>query len=221
MSTTSRVRHAWLSLLVPVLLLPIAAAACAQAAKPSTPPGQNDFLRLYRGYQADYEPAATMAQLAEWSEVVAVGRLKEIREGRKVGVAAEDPGRAEHLIYVFEITENVKGAVPGDVAYVQALKPSLEPAERFDAAAPKNDPAVLYLRSASPPPSDKVVVAPPNALPANARLMRFTTPQGFVILLRGGVVSPLEQRGPSQPLFRKGDPDQKNLRSWLPPTPQP
>src|SRR3954464_15301640 len=161
MSTPGRVRLVWSSLLVPLFLLLIAAPACAGPGKPSTQLVQDEFLQLHRGYQADYEPAATVAQLAEWSEVVALGRLREIREGQKVGLTVDDPGPTEHLVYVFEVTENVKGALAGDVAYVQTLKPGSEPAARYHAAAPRNDPAVLYLLPAPAPSSDKVVFGSP------------------------------------------------------------
>lgn len=209
-----------------VLLLLTTMPACAGTATSSAPPAppasvatgeptQDPFLQLYRGYQADYEPAKTVANLAEMSEVVAVGRLKEIREGRIQGVARDDPGRSEYLIYVFNVIEKVKGAVPGDVVYVEAIKPNREPAASFDAAAPKSAEALLYLRSASPPPAAEPSVEPADQLPAGTRLQWFTTPQGFLIHLGGRVVTPLDQVL-SRPIFQGGDPDPTRLRNWLP-----
>lgn len=225
MPTTRPSPPARRALLPLVLLLLTAMPACARATEPPAPPAgatasqpaQDRFLRLYRGYQADYEPAKNVAELAEWSEVVAVGRLRQIREGRVQGVGRGDPGRTEHLVYVFDVVEKLKGALPGDVAYVEAIKPSLEPATSFDATAPKGAEALLYLRFASPAAPGEPSTAPPDPLPAGARLQWFTTPQGFVMHIGGRVVQPLDQRGPSRPSFQHGDPDPAHLRSWLPP----
>jgi hypothetical protein len=209
-----------------LVLLVVAVSACAQGSEPAAPPAHpahaatadtthDRFLQLYRGYGSDYEPASTVTQLAQWSEVVAVGRLKEIREGRILGTTRDDPGRTEHLIYVFDISEKPKGALPGDIAYVEAPKPSLEPAARFDAAAPKGANALLYLRFASPTASDEQSVAPAR-LPAGAPLLSFTTPQGFLIETGGRVAHPLQPGGPSQPIFAAGDPSASDLHRWLP-----
>lgn len=213
------------ALLPLVLLLLTTMPACARTATSAAPPapsasvatgesGQDRFLQLYRGYQADYEPAKTVANLAEMSEVVAVGRLKEIREGRIQGVARDDPGRSEYLIYVFDVIEKVKGTVPGDVVYVEAIKPNREPAASFDAAAPKGAEALLYLRSASALAPAEPSLGPD--VPAGTRLQWFTTPQGFLIHLGGRVLAPLDQIGQSRPIFQGGDPDPTRLRSWLP-----
>jgi len=224
--TTRLATPARRALLPLVLMLLTMMPACARATKSAAPPApsasaatgqstQDRFLRLYRGYRADYEPATTVAELAEWSEVVAVGRLKQIREGRIQGAGRDDPGRTEHLVYVFDVTEKLKGTLPGDVAYVEAVKPGREPAASFDAAAPTGAEALLYLRSASPAAPGESSLAPLDPLPAGTHLHWFTTPQGFLIHI-GRVVHPLEQRGPSQPIFQRGDPDPAHLRSWLP-----
>jgi len=215
-------------ILLPLMLLLLTTTpACARATTSAAPPApsasvaagqprQDPFLRLYRGYQADYEPAKTVVELAEWSEVVAVGRLTEIREGRIQGVARDDARRSEYLVYVFDVIEKVTGTLPGNVVYVEALKPSREPAASFDAAAPKTAEALLYLRSAAPPVPAESSLAPADPLPTGTRLHRFTTPQGFLLHLGGRVRTPLDQRGPSRPIFQGGDPDPARLRSWLP-----
>ncbi|HVQ96309.1 MAG TPA: hypothetical protein VMU51_35150 [Mycobacteriales bacterium] len=180
-------------------------------------PAPDPFLRLYDGYQVDYEPAATVTELADRSEVVALAQLTEIREGRILGTSRGDPARAEHLVYVFRVTRQLQGTLPGALAYVEALKPSFEPATRFDATAPKGTEALLYLRRAIPAAAGEPSVPAPQPPPAGAPLMWFTTPQGFLVRLGGRVAHPLEQAGPGRPLFAHSTPDPANLYSWLPP----
>jgi hypothetical protein len=211
-----------------LLLIVVAVSACARATEPAAPPAPPAraatagtthvrFLQLYRGYGSDYDPASTVTELARRSEVVAVGRLKEIREGRILGSARDDPGRTEHLLYVFNVIETPKGALRSKIAYVEAPKPSLAPATSFDAAAPKGAKALLYLRFASPTARGESSFAAPNPLPPGEPLLSFTTPQGFLIHTGGRVAHPLASGRPSQPLFTAVDPRPTDLRAWLPP----
>jgi hypothetical protein len=84
-------------------------------------------------------------------------------------------------VYVFDIIEKPKGALPGDIAYAEAPKPSLEPATSFDAVAPEGAKALLQLRFALLTAIDEPSLAPPDPLPAGAPLPSFTRPQAFLI----------------------------------------
>jgi len=143
--------------------------------------------------------------------VVVLGRIREIREGQVRG-GRDDPARAEYLLYVVDVTEQRKGTTPGGVAYVQTMKPGLEPAAHYDAAAPKGVDVVLYL-DASPSP-ERGTIPPPASPPVGVPVWDFTTPQGFLLLVDGEVVAPLA--GSNRPVFPGGDPDRADLRSWLP-----
>jgi hypothetical protein len=199
-----------------LLLLPVTATGCASTA-PAAPgmASHQRFLSLYQGSSADYEPARTVAELAEWSSVVVVARLREIREGHIRGASREDPARTEHLLHVFDVVETVRGTLPGGQVFVETHKPGREPAASFDAAAPKEVEAVLYLVPA-PTQTDRPVVAAPKPAPPGEPLMSFTTPQGFLIQIDGRVAHPLEWAAPAKPLFPAGDPAGASLRAWLP-----
>jgi len=215
-------------LLAVLAALLVAGPACTRATGPAPPPARpaghdasgapvDPFLRLYGGYAADYNPAATPTELAGRSEAVVLGRLAQIREGRIAGSAADDPGRIEHLVYVVSVTRVLKGAVPGGTAYVAAVKPGFEPAASFDAAAPRGAETVLYLRRAVAPAAGERTIPAAQPPPPGVPLMRFTTPQGFLIRIGDRIAHPLDLRSAGDRIFRDSRPDPHDLYSWLPP----
>jgi hypothetical protein len=210
-------------------LLLTGVSACSSVSAPNEPAGaagtaegrqaSGDFLRMLRGYGSDYEPARIPAELADRSEVVALGRLTQIREGSVLGTSRADPGRRENLTFVFAIEQRYRGNLPGGTAYVEVPKPGFDPAATFDARAPRGARALLFLSRASGATADEPVIPAPAPRPVGARLWWFTTPQGLLMELGGGVVAPLEA---ARPIFVLGDPEPGNLLAWVPgPKPEP
>ncbi len=204
--------------IVASLAIPATASGCGAAPPASRPEvvqahGHQSFLALYDRLRADYEPAASLTDLAGKSDTVVLGRLREIREGQVRGAHRDDPTRLEYLLYVFDVMRVSKGAVSDPVVYVQAFKPGLQPASVYDQAAPEGGQAVLYLVRAAEP--EQVVFPAPQPPPAGTPIREFTTPQGFLLLVDGRVVAPLAGRG--EPLFGGGDPDRGDMMAWLPP----
>jgi hypothetical protein len=170
------------------------------------------FLAQLANSLADYEPGTTPADLAARSDVVAVARLTEIREGRVLGSSPSDPGRIENLVFVFELEQAYRGHVPRTL-YVEVSKPGRDPASSYDAAAPHEARALLFLVRVPEPAADDPVIPAAPPLPARAPLWWFTTPQGFLMELDGQVTAPLES---ARPIFPAADPDPDHLLGWLP-----
>jgi hypothetical protein len=216
-------------LLLALVLTIAALSGCGGTTTPATPPNHpyppsagssraEQFLRLQRGYQADYEPASSLAELARRSDIVATGRLESVREGRILGTSVDDPLRVEHVLYVFHITDVLKGSLPDTPVGVEVTKPGFAPAADLDRVTPKNAEAVLYARRLPSGTRHEPSLAPSHPLPAGVPLLQFTTPQGFLVEIGGHMVHPLERGAASQRLFQAGDGDPSNLQSWLPPT---
>lgn len=197
-------------------LVALAATGCGGGGRPAAGGTGKTFPEMFRAVQPDFEPAPTFDALAKRSEVVAVGRLESIVEGRVLGTSPDDPSRIEHMVMTFTVDRVLAGRLePGaDRVHVEYAHSQAYPASAFQQTAPLGARAVLYLVPA-PADAGQPVVDPRAGLPAGRTLRWFTTPQGFLVEVDGRVTNPLRQVDVRE-LFTGERPDPADLASWLP-----
>jgi hypothetical protein len=141
------------------------------------------FAALFKGYGADYTHVDTPAALADESKLVVEGRIAKIAKGRTIGVAVTHPGASPTVVMAVTVTWVHRGALPdgaNGTVYVELSAPRDRDFGRYDRAAPKQSPVLLFLTPA-PPATDFPVVDPNAGRPAGQPLYRPASPQGFLI----------------------------------------
>lgn len=169
----------------------------------------------FRSFSADYEPADSLTDLADQSEVVTKATLVNVEEGRlwakteeKPELDPDKPVPADiwvNLNLVFETDDNTR-------YYVQLFRP--------------NDTSVAQIRSIMPIGSASVIYLQPNGDPIvdaggkwfnvreDGNEWYFTTPQGWILdHPERGIVFPLES---ADHMFAKMPALTDPLDDWLP-----
>lgn len=143
----------------------------------SDEPSAQDFARMFGGSSADYDPASSPSELADWSTVVVEGRLVEIIAGREHGRDADDPSLAMSVTMVVAVDQVLHGQAD-DLVYVEMPSPGNTPARDYkDVGAAL--PVVLYLNPAQHEPG--IIIDESAGRPKDEPLFQLTNPQGMVI----------------------------------------
>lgn len=98
---------------------------------------------MFGGYAADFEPASSPQELAEWSTLVVEGKVVDIIDGREHGRTHEDPSLALSVSMVVEVEQTLKGQ-SGDRLYVEMPSPGNTPANAYKEVGRGPGGAVLY-----------------------------------------------------------------------------
>jgi hypothetical protein len=143
------------------------------------------FAELFRGQTADYNVAGTPVDLAARSDLVIQGHIDGFNPGRVHGTSASDPGALSTVTMRVSVDSTLKGAVPrgadGQI-FIEMWPSGNAESSVLEAAAPKDDPMLLYLTElpAKLGPFDEIVDVDAGR-PAGQPLFGFTTPQGMLI----------------------------------------
>jgi hypothetical protein len=150
--------------------------------------GRDDFFDSIRGGfgNADYEPADSIGQLAEWSDQVAVGTIASLRPGRE----SIRGGTTSTVLVELAIDEVFKGE-PASALWLELYVGAVFDAALLPDPLPENRLLVFVL----PAPADDP--AAPD-VPGDAPLYVPTTPQGMIVEADDGSA---EESDPSAPLF--------------------
>jgi hypothetical protein len=163
------------------------AAACAGSPGGSTSAADQAarFAAMFEGYEADYQPAASPAELAGRSTLVVSGRIEQIVPGIIYPETSDASATDQDLVMRFRVDQVLAGALPAgadSLVYVDLPATYGQTAASFDLAAPKHAPALLYLVQMPDPRTwEQPVLNPDAGRPSGQPLMAVTTPQGFVV----------------------------------------
>lgn len=152
----------------------------------------------------DFDPARGPNELAQRSDVVAIGRIVTFRQGRYIAGNYEDDDpslRARTAVMQVAVERVVAGRLPDpadpNLYFEFSLNRRSTPAA-LAAAAPNGALILVYADAIAPDPVYEGLVHDEGAgKPAGQPLMRFTTPQGFLMEVGGRIFRVLQ---PSQPL---------------------
>ena len=169
----------------------------------------------FRSFSSDYEPASSVEDLAEGSEIVTGATLIDVQEGRLFAEADQKPELDPDKPVPAELNVNVNMVFEtddGTLYYVQLPRP--------------NDTSVAQIRSVMPIGAASVIYLQPNEDPIVDGAGRwfnvredgnewfFTTPQGWILdHPERGIVSPLERM---EILFAEMPASVATLDDWLP-----
>ncbi len=132
---------------------------------------------MFGGYAADYDPASSPSELADWSTVVVEGRLVDIIAGREHGRNADDPSLALTVTMVVDVDQAFHGQAD-DPVYVEMPSPGNTPASEYKDVAVAL-PVLLYLIPAQHEPG--IIIDESAGRPKGEPLFQLTNPQGMVI----------------------------------------
>lgn len=154
------------------------------------------FVSLFEGFSADYEPANSPKQLAEWSELVVSGTIEKVSDGRVYN--ADDMGGAPTISIQVKVTDIRKGTLPDGAdgrVHVEFYATYGRKAAEYDRVAPRDVEVLLYLNR-SPVAGTKPhrIQDPGRGRPSGQPLWRLTTPQGFLMKSDEGVMAVQEFR---------------------------
>ena len=204
-----------LAVALQVLALTVVAVLVAGCGSEEEGLYEETYDSYFRSFSSDYEPAESLADLADQSEVVTRATLADVKEGRLFAVADQEPELepnkpvpAEFSVHVNMVFE----AEDGTPYFVQLPRP--------------NDSSVNQIRSVMPIGATSVIYLQPNNDPivdGNGRWFNvredgnewyFTTPQGWILdHPERGIVSPLERM---EILFSQMPDSVAALDDWLP-----
>lgn len=178
--------------------------ACGDAGSPAAQSPAR-FADMFVGYQADYDPVGSTAELAIVSDVVVMGRISQIVPGLIRSFTPDDSLTYQTTILQFEVDEVLAGRIPsgaGRMVYVELPAPDGYTAAEFDRAAPKDAPAILYLVELPDPREwTERILNPDAGRPPDQPLMAVTSPQGFIVSAgEGEAVMVLEYSGHPVPV---------------------
>jgi hypothetical protein len=162
----------------------IATSACSSDDPPSSNGGDvAEFVSLFGGYSADYDPAKTPKELADWSDLVVLGRIDRVTDGR---VHGEGVAASPTVVVVVSVSEVKKAALPpgsdGKV-YAEMESAFRRRGDAYDRVAPRDVDVLLFLTRApaATTPGNPPIQNPDGGRPKGQPLWRITTPQGFLM----------------------------------------
>ena len=117
-----------------VVLATLSTASCGDDEPEVVAPGLLDTLE-----SGDYEPAATLAELAEWSDRTAIGTIVDVEEGWRFGDGPDDPEAIRKIELIVEA-----GELDGPIHVIWPYAPRYE-IDVIRASMPIGAPVVLYL----------------------------------------------------------------------------
>jgi hypothetical protein len=147
------------------------------------------FAAALAPWASDYDPAAGPVDLANRSQVVVLGRIVALREGRSF---ADGPEQVWSGTAVMEVA--VERVLAGELSdpehssiYVELFRDLRLEATALDAMAPKEARVLLYVNEIPDPPTadpgylPEAVINAGAGRPAGQPLVFPTTPQGFLM----------------------------------------
>lgn len=169
----------------------------------------------FGSFSYDYDPARTIEDLAEQSEITVKATLVDVEEGRIFAVAGEKP----------ELESNEP--VPAEYNVKLNFVFESEDGTRYYVQLPRlHDSSVAQIRSVMPIGAENIIYLQPNNDPIvdgegrwfnvreDGNEWYFTTPQGWILdHPERGIVSPLEG---VDDLFDEMPPSTSALDDWLP-----
>ena len=201
---------------VPIVLA-LVAAAVLLAGCGSSDDGlyEETYDSYFRSFTSDYDPADSLADLADQSKVVTKATLVDVKEGRLFAVADQKP----------ELEPNKP--VPAEFSVQVNMVFEADDGTRYFVQLPRpNDSSVAQIRSVMPIGATSVIYLQPNNDPIvdgkgrwfnvreDGNEWFFTTPQGWILdHPERGIVSPLERM---EILFRQMPASVATLDDWLP-----
>lgn len=196
-----------------VSTLVLAGGACGGDSIEPRAAGDTDrFVRLFDGFSADYEPANSPKQLAEWSELVVSGSIEKVSDGRVHGDENEPLSAAPTISVQVKVTNARKGTLPDGSdgrVHVEFYATHGRKAAEYDRVAPRDVEVLLYLnRSPAAGTKTNPIQHPDRGRPDGQPLWRLTTPQGFLMKSDEGVVAVQDFRryeGTSMDMFFPGE----------------
>lgn len=137
----------------------------------------------------DYEPATGPVDLATRSDVVVLGRIVDVREGRAFGESLEDVWLLETSVMEITVDQVIAGSMPANSEgrlYIELLRPGGLTNSRLAEAAPREPPVLLYASEIDDPPKGDGFIPEPvlnsgAGRPTGQPLMVATTPQGMLV----------------------------------------
>jgi hypothetical protein len=149
-------------------LVLMSAVACGNGSAESEYTNAMTYELYFDSFGSDFEPAASLAELADRSDVVTLGRLVDVVDGPIFADDPADPLAARYAIFVFETDD---GIVP-----VVMDRPNTSRIETLKPVMPLNARAALYLHKIEQLPDDEAQLWHGLELP----IFTFTTPQGLI-----------------------------------------
>ena len=198
-----------------VLALVVAALLVAGCGSDDEALYEETYDSYFRSFSSDYDPADSLADLADQSEVVTKAKLVDVEEGRLFAVADQKP----------ELEPNKP--VPAEFSVQVNMVFEADDGTRYFVQLPRpNDSSVAQIRSVMPIGATSIIYLQPNNDPIvdgkgrwfnvreDGNEWFFTTPQGWILdHPERGIVSPLERM---EILFRQMPASVAALDDWLP-----
>ncbi|CAN5695345.1 hypothetical protein BH24ACT13_BH24ACT13_13620 [soil metagenome] len=168
-------------------------------------------MSLFSGIHYDFDPK-TPAELSALSDLIVVGRIVDIQQGRTFEIPGEEGSSFDSLLLRLRVQQVISPAAktaPGDDVFVELPTSGGISASTYDAAAPKQATVLVYLVDlVSPgPKDDPQLVAVSEAWRQAGTVMEPTNPQSFII---GSDERILE-------VLSHGVSDSSSLEAYLPP----
>src|SRR5262245_9515472 len=126
-------RLAWRALVL-FAVLATAAACGGHGTTTSTDPA-SEFATMFQGYRADYEPAASPAELARRSTLVVLGQIDKVVPGLQYSDTADGTVSYQSTVLQFRVDRVLAGQLPtgaGSLVYVDLPAPLRQTAAAFD-----------------------------------------------------------------------------------------
>ena len=181
----SRTRHGRLLVLGEFALLCAVVTSCSAG---NSADEAQQFSRMFVGYSANYEPASSPQELAEWSTLVVEGKVVDIIDGREHGRSHADPSLALSVSMVVEVEQSLKGK-SGDLVHVEMPSPGNTPASSYKEVG-AGLPVVLFLIPAHHELG--IIIDETAGRPEGEPLFQLTNPQGMVVGAESSVTHILE-----------------------------
>lgn len=143
---------------------------------------------MLAGYQADYVPATSPAELGEWSDLVVTANLVDIIDGREHGRNPTDPSLALTVTMVVDVDEVLKGKA-ADHVFIEMPSPGNTPASAYKDVG-EGLKVVVYAVPAQHEPD--IIIDAGAGRPRGEALYQLTTPQGLIASDGSAVAQVLE-----------------------------
>jgi len=158
-----------------------------QTGDEGAPTGDDLFEKLSGGGYANYQPARSLSELTQASDVIAVARALRVERGRAfTSTSAGNPIAGPQTVVLHMSVLDVLKGEPGETLYLEFYVGDAE------ALLPSKLPDARVLVFAKAAPTEPVITGggiehAGRGLPAGATLRRLTTVQGFAVETSNGV----------------------------------
>jgi hypothetical protein len=144
-------------LVLATTILGCAALACAGEPGPSVgePPASRGFFDSFvRGVNADFMTFGSLREMVEISDVVVIGRIERVGDGRTFGGRRGERGTVDTLILHVRVDEVVRGDLERasrEIAEIEVLRPEVGSVEELHAQKP-DEPLLFILQDTADQP---------------------------------------------------------------------